>query len=226
MAQNSKRFREAQKKVDPSKRYTLAEAVAVLKTFPPAKFDETVEISMRLGVDVKQPDQMLRGSASLPKGLGREKRVIAFCVGDAAEAAKAAGAVEAGGEDLVKKVQDGWTEFDIAVAAPDMMRIVGKLGRVLGPQGKMPSPKGGTVAENVPQAVKEFRAGRMEYRTDATGNLHAPVGKLSFSEEDLRQNVESFIAHIQAAKPASVKGVFIVAAYLSSTMSPAIRLAV
>ena len=226
MAQSSKRFREAQKKVDGSKRYAVAEAVAVLKTFPPAKFDETVEISMRLGVDVKQPDQMLRGSASLPKGLGREKRVIAFCVGEAAEAAKAAGAVEAGGEELVKKVQDGWTDFDIAVAAPDMMRIVGKLGRVLGPQGKMPSPKSGTVAENVPQAVKEFRAGRMEYRTDATGNLHAPVGKLSFSEEDLRQNVEAFIAHIQAAKPASVKGVFIVGAYLSSTMSPAIRLAV
>jgi large subunit ribosomal protein L1 len=226
MAQSSKRFREAQKKVDSSKRYAVAEAVAVLKTFPPAKFDETVEISMRLGVDVKQPDQMLRGSASLPKGLGKEKRVIAFCVGTAAEAAKEAGAVEAGGEELVKKVQDGWTDFDIAVAAPDMMRIVGRLGRVLGPQGKMPSPKSGTVAENVPQAVREFRAGRMEYRTDATGNLHAPVGKLSFSEEDLRQNAEAFIAHIQAARPASVKGVFIVAAYLSSTMSPAIRLAV
>ena len=181
---------------------------------------------MRLGVDVKQPDQMLRGSASLPKGLGKEKRVIAFCVGAAADAAKAAGAIEAGGEELVKKVQDGWTDFDIAVSAPDMMRIVGKLGRVLGPQGKMPSPKSGTVAENVPQAVKEFRAGRMEYRTDATGNLHAPVGKLSFSEEDLRLNAEAFIAHIQAAKPASVKGVFIVAAYISSTMSPSIRLAV
>jgi len=226
MAQGSKRFREAQKKVDSSKRYPVAEAVAVLKTFPPAKFDETVEISMRLGVDVKQPDQMLRGSASLPKGLGKEKRVIAFCAGAAAEAAKEAGAIEAGSEELVKKVQDGWTDFDIAVAAPDMMRIVGRLGRVLGPQGKMPSPKSGTVAENVPQAVREFRAGRMEYRTDATGNLHAPVGKLSFSEEDLRQNAEAFIAHIQAAKPAGVKGVFIVAAYLSSTMSPAIRLAV
>ena len=123
-------------------------------------------------------------------------------------------------------MQGGWTDFDIAVAAPDMMRLVGRLGRVLGPQGKMPSPKSGTVAENVVQAVREFRVGRIEYRTDATGNLHAPVGRVSFSEEDLRQNVEAFIAHIQAARPPSVKGVFVIAAYLSSTMSPAIRLAV
>jgi len=226
MAEHSKRYREARKKVEDDKRYPVAEAVAVLKAMPPAKFDETVEVAMRLGVDTKQAEQLVRGSVSLPKGLGKEVRVIAFCVGEAAEAAKAAGALDAGGEELVAKVQGGWTDFDIAVAAPDMMRLVGKLGRVLGPQGKMPSPKSGTVAENVVQAVREFRVGRIEYRTDATGNLHAPVGKVNFAEEDLRQNVEAFIAHVQAARPASVKGVFVVAAYLSSTMSPAIRLAV
>ena len=226
MAEHSKRYREARKKVEDGKRYNVAEAVALLKAMPPAKFDETVEVAMRLGVDPKQAEQLVRGSVSLPKGLGKEVRVIAFCVGETAQAAKAAGALEAGGEELVAKVQGGWTDFDIAVAAPDMMRLVGRLGRVLGPLGKMPSPKSGTVAENVVQAVREFRVGRIEYRTDATGNLHAPVGRVSFPEEDLRQNVEAFIAHIQASRPASVKGVFVVAAYLSSTMSPAIRIAV
>ena len=226
MAEHSKRYREAQKKIEAGKRYTTAEAVVVLKSLPRAKFNETVEVSMRLGVDPKQAEQLVRGSVSLPKGLGKEVRVVAFCVGAQAEAAKAAGALDAGAEELVAKVQGGWTDFDIAVAAPDMMRHVGKLGRVLGPLGKMPSPKSGTVAENVVQAVKEFRVGRIEYRTDATGNLHAPVGRVDFSEEDLRLNVEAFIAHIQAARPASIKGAFVVAAYLSSTMSPAIRLAV
>ena len=226
MAERSKRYRDACKKVDGAKRYPVPEAVALLKSLPKAKFNETVEVAMRLGVDVKQADQLVRGSASLPKGIGKDVRVIAFCTGSQAEAAKAEGAVDAGGEELVKKVQEGWADFDIAVAAPDMMRHVGKLGRILGPQGKMPSPKSGTVAENVAQAVKEFRAGRIEYRTDATGNLHAPVGKISFSEEDLRENVDAFISHIQAARPSSVKGAFVLGAYLSSSMGPAIRLAV
>ncbi len=226
MAERSKRYRAAAEKVDRTKRYTVAEAVAILKTFPKSKFNETVEIAMRLGVDPKQADQLVRGSASLPKGIGKEVRVIAFCSGAAAEAAKAAGAAEAGAEDLVAKVMGGWTDFDIAVASPDMMRHVGKLGRVLGPQGKMPSPKSGTVTEDVPTAVKEFKAGRIEYRTDATGNLHAPVGRADFSDEDLRSNVEAFLAHIQGARPASVKGTFVLSAFISTTMSPSVRLAV
>ncbi len=226
MAEHSKRYNEALKKIDRSKRYSVEEAVALLKTLPGGKFNETVDLAMRLGIDPKQADQLVRGSASLPKGIGKEMRVIAFCTGAVAEAAKAAGAIEAGGEELVAKVAGGWTDFDIAVAGTDMMRHVGKLGRVLGPQGKMPSPKSGTVTEDVATAVKEFRAGRIEYRTDATGNLHAPVGRVGFTEEDLRANVNAFIAHIQAARPATLKGTFVISAYLSSTMSPSIRLAV
>lgn len=226
MADHSKRFREAAKKVEAGRRYSVEEAVTVLKSFPKTKFDETVEVVLRLGVDPKQADQIVRGSASLPKGLGKEVRVIAFCTGAMADRAKAEGAIEAGGEELASKIQSGWTDFDIAVAAPDMMRHVGKLGRILGPQGKMPSPKSGTVAEDVAAAVREFRAGRIEYRTDATGNVHAPVGKMSFSETDLKLNVESFIAHIMASRPAAVKGTFVISAYLSSTMSPSLRLAV
>ena len=226
MAEHSKRYNEALKKIDRSKRYSVEEAVALLKTLPGGKFNETVDLAMRLGIDPKQADQLVRGSASLPKGIGKEMRVIAFCTGAVAEAAKAAGAIEAGGEELVAKVAGGWTDFDIAVAGTDMMRHVGKLGRVLGPQGKMPSPKSGTVTEDVATAVKEFRAGRIEYRTDATGNLHAPVGRVGFTEEDVRANVNAFIAHIQAARPATLKGTFVISAYLSSTMSPSIRLAV
>lgn len=226
MADRSKRYDQSVKKIDSSKRYAVAEAISLLKSLPVGKFDETVELSMKLGVDPKQADQLVRGSASLPKGIGKEKRVIAFCQGAAAEAAKAAGAVEAGAEDLVNKVMGGWTDFDVAVASPDMMRHVGKLGRVLGPTGKMPSPKSGTVTDDVATAVREFRAGRIEYRTDSTGNLHAPVGKISFTEEDLLANLESLIGHIVAVRPAAVKGTFVLSAYISSTMSPSIRLAV
>ena len=226
MANHSKRYREAVKNVDGTRRYSVEEAISTLKVVPKAKFDETVEVALRLGVDPKQADQIVRGSASLPKGLGKEVRVVAFCAGELAEQAKAEGAIEAGGEELAAKIQDGWTDFDIAVAAPDMMRHVGRLGRILGPQGKMPSPKSGTVTDDVVGAVREFRAGRIEYRTDSSGNIHAPVGKISFPDEDLKQNIESFIAHIQAAKPAAVKGTYLIAAYLASTMSPSLRLAI
>jgi len=204
----------------------IAEAVALLKKFDNTKFDQSVEVALRLGIDPKQADQIVRGSVSLPKGVGKDVRVIAFCSGDTVDEAKAAGAIEAGAEDLAKKVEGGWTDFDVAIAAPDMMRYVGKLGRILGPQGKMPSPKSGTVTEDVARAVREFMAGRIEYRTDATGNLHAPVGKLDFPEEDLKENIEAFISHISAARPAAVKGTFIKTATLCSTMSPGIRLAV
>ena len=226
MGVRSKRYRSAREKTDREKQYEVSEAVAALKSLPRAGFNETVDISLRLGIDPKQSDQMVRGSVSLPKGTGKDVRVAAFCEGSAAEEAKAAGAIEAGGEDLVKKVQDGWTDFDVAVAAPAMMRHVGKLGRILGPQGKMPSPKSGTVTADVVSAVKEFRAGRIEYRSDSTGNVHAPVGKLDFPDEDLRENIEAFLAHIRAARPAAVKGAFVLAGHLSSTMSPGVRLAI
>ena len=226
MAQRSRRLREAAGKVDRSKRYPVNEAVALLKALPHARFNETVEVAMNLGIDPKQADQILRGSVSLPKGIGKDVRVIAFCSGPQVEAAEAAGAIEAGGEDLVQKVQDGWMDFDVAVAAPDMMRHVGKLGRILGPQGKMPSPKSGTVTADVAAAVSEFRAGRIEYRTDSTGNLHAPVGRLDFPEEDLQQNVEAFVTHIESSRPSGAKGTFIVAVTLCSSMSPGIRLAI
>jgi len=226
MPSSSKRYREAQKKVDRSKHYPVADAINLLKSLPGAGFKETVEVAFNLGVDPKQADQIVRGSVSLPKGIGKDVRVIAFCSGPAANEAKAAGAIEVGAEELARKVADGWTDFDIAIAAPDMMRHVGKLGRILGPQGKMPSPKSGTVTDNVVDAVQEFRAGRIEYRTDSTGNLHAPVGKLDFPEEDLKENIDAFISHISAARPAAVKGAFIKTVTLSSTMSPGIRLAV
>jgi len=226
MATRSKRYQLARKAVDPARRYSLPEAVSLLKTFPAAKFTETVELSVRLGIDPRQSDQMVRGSVSLPHGIGKEVRVIAFCEGSKAAEAREAGAIEAGGEELVKKIEAGWTDFDVAVAEPAMMRHVGKLGRILGPQGKMPSPKSGTVTPDVVRAVKEFKAGRVEYRADNTGNLHVPVGRADFDEQKLVENVEAILSHIQAARPPSVKGVFIRSAHLSLTMSPSVRLAV
>jgi len=226
MAHHSKRYREALKLVDRQKRHSVVEAITTLKKLPGAKFTETVEIALNLGIDPKRSDQMVRGSISLPHGIGREVKVIAFCEGAAAEEAKAAGAIEAGGEELAQKIQDGWTSFDVAVADPSMMRHVGKLGRILGPQGKMPSPKSGTVTPDVVGAVKEFRAGRIEYRADNTGNLHVPVGRIDFEVEQLHANVDAFVAHIESIRPAAVKGTFIRAVFLSSTMGPGIRIAV
>jgi len=226
MARRSKRFREASSRVDRLRRYPIDEAVSLLKGLPHARFNETVEVAMHLGIDPKQADQIVRGSVSLPKGIGKDVRVIAFCSGSAVETAKAAGAVEVGGEELVEKVQGGWMDFDVAVAAPEMMRHVARLGRILGPQGKMPSPKSGTVTEDVAAAVSDFRAGRIEYRTDATGNMHAPVGRLDFPNEALEENVTAFIAHIQSSRPSGVRGTFVVSASLCSSMSPGIRLAI
>jgi large subunit ribosomal protein L1 len=197
-----------------------------LKKFDSCKFDETVEVSIKLTVDPKKPEQMLRGSFALPHGLGKEKKVIAFVEGADATAARAAGASEVGGEDLAKKILDGWTDFDVAVAHPATMKYVGKLGRVLGPQGKMPSPKSGTVTDNVVQAVKEFKGGKIEYRTDPAGNVQAPVGKKSFPADKLADNVAAFIEHIQHSRPSSAKGAFVSKVALSATMSPGINLAV
>jgi large subunit ribosomal protein L1 len=219
----SKRYVESNKTVEKSKEYELKEAVSVLKNFNKTKFDETVDIVMKLGVDPKHSDQIVRGSFSLPKGIGKEVRVVVFASGDKIELAQKAGAVEAGGDDLLKKVEGGWLDFDVAISTPDMMGKVGKLGRVLGPQGKMPSPKSGTVMNDVETAVKEFKEGKIEYRTDAGGNVHVPVGKTSFPEEDLAENIRSFIKHIVSNRPPVAKGTFVQKISISSTMSPSVR---
>jgi len=221
----SKRYVESNKTVEKSKEYELKEAVSVLKNFNKTKFDETVDIVMKLGVDPKHSDQIVRGSFSLPKGIGKEVRVVVFTSGDKIELAQKAGAVEAGGDDLLKKVEGGWLDFDVAISTPDMMGKVGKLGRVLGPQGKMPSPKSGTVTNDVETAVKEFKEGKIEYRTDAGGNVHVPVGKTSFSEEDLIANLSSFIKHIVSNRPPAAKGTFVQKISISSSMSPGVRVA-
>jgi large subunit ribosomal protein L1 len=223
----SKRYRAALKKLgDVESKHTIAEAVALLKKTDNAKFDETVEVAIKLGIDPKKADQLIRGSFALPHGLGKEKKVIAFVDGPAAEECRKAGAIEVGTDELAKKIEGGWMDFDVAVAHPSAMRFVGKLGRVLGPQGKMPSPKSGTVTEAIAQAVKEFKGGKIEYRTDAAGNVQAPVGKKSFPPEKLAENVEAFIEHIRAARPSSAKGGFVQKASLSATMSPGVSLAV
>lgn len=188
-------------------------------------FDQTVEIVMHLGIDPRQADQMLRGAISLPKGLGKSRRVIAFCDGPLVDEAKAAGAVEAGSDELVKKVSDGWFDFDVAIAHPSMMGKVGKLGRVLGPQGKMPSPKAGTVTPDLASAVKEFTAGRLEFRNDDGGNIHLPVGKVSFDAGDLKENIEAVISHMQKIKPSAAKGHYLKRVCLSATRTPSVTIA-
>jgi large subunit ribosomal protein L1 len=226
MAHRSKRYRAGVEHVDRQRSYGVDEALDVLASFPPPKFDETVELAVRLGIDPKKSDQLVRGSVSLPRGIGKSKRVIVFAEGEKAEEALAAGAVEVGSAELAQKIQDGWTDFDVAIATPDMMRHVGKLGRILGPQGKMPSPKSGTVTMDVTTAVSEFAAGKIEFRTDSGANVHVPVGKRSFAREDLRENIEAFLEHLRGLRPPAAKGAFLMAATLTSSMSPGIKLEV
>ncbi len=202
----------------------LEQAVNLLKEFNNTKFDQSVEIVMRLGIDPKQADQLVRGSIVLPHGIGKKLRVIVFAKGDMAEAAKGAGADEVGTEDLAKKIKDGWTEFDVCIAAPDMMGLVGPLGRVLGPRGLMPSPRAGTVTPEVAKTVKEYKAGKVEFRNDAGGNVHAVVGKLSFSAQQLMDNIQAFIHYVTAIKPHSVKGNYMKGTSISATMSTGIRI--
>lgn len=207
--------------------YSVAEAVALVKKMATASFPESVEMAFRLGIDTRKSDQLVRGSFSLPNGTGRSVRVIAFCDdGAEAEAAIAAGAIEAGGESLAEKVQGGWMEFDVAVAHPKMMRFVGKLGKVLGPKGLMPSPKSGTVTDKVVDAVKEFSAGRIEFRNDNHGNICVAVGRVDFDDEKLAENIEAMLGHIKGLRPTAVKGVFILSVTVSSTMGPGIQLAI
>lgn len=220
----SRRFRENTEKLDSSKVYGVKDAMQTLKGLRPAKFDETVEVVARLGVDPKKSDQMVRGAVSLPHGLGKDVRVIVFAEGDAADAAREAGALEVGGDELGEKVAKGWTEFDIVIAHPAMMRVVGKLGRTLGPQGKMPSPKSGTVTPNVAQATKEFKAGKVEFRVDSGGNVHVPVGKLSFSAEQLEDNARTFLDFVNSLRPPSAKGTYMRNICVSSSMGPGLRI--
>ncbi len=201
----------------------LPQAVEKVKSFNAVKFDQTVECVLQLGIDPKQADQLIRGSLSLPHGVGKQKKVIAFCEEADVEAARKAGAIEAGADELVKKITDGWMDFDVAVASPKVMGKVGRLGRVLGPQGKMPSPKNGTVTDDVPTAVAEFTAGKIEYRNDSGGNVHVVVGKQSFEKQKLVENIEAFVSHIKKIKPASAKGTYIKKACLSATMSPGVE---
>jgi large subunit ribosomal protein L1 len=205
--------------------FALPEAVKVLKQFGGLKFDQSVEIAIRLGIDAKQADQIVRGSIVLPHGIGKSKRVVVFAKGDAAEAAKAAGADEVGTDDLAKKIKDGWTDFDACIAAPDMMGLVGPLGKVLGPRGLMPSPRAGTVTPEVARTVKEYKAGKVEFRNDAGGIIHAVVGKLSFEEDKLLENIKAFIDHIQHIKPNAVKGHYVKSITISATMSPGLHIA-
>lgn len=190
------------------------------------EYDQMMELVLHLGIDPKQADQMLRGALTLPKGTGRSQRVIAFCDTSMADAAKAAGAVEAGAEELIDRVSKGWMDFDVAIAHPQMMGKVGKLGRVLGPQGKMPSPKSGTVTPDIETAVREYSAGKIEYRNDAGGNIHLPVGKVSFPAEDLKENIEAAVSHILKIKPSGAKGQYIKRACLSATSTPSVTLSV
>ena len=200
-----------------------AEAVSAVKQFKAPKFDQTVDVCIHLGVDTKQADQNLRGSVSLPNGIGKSKRVVAFCTSDIVPKAMAAGAIKAGGEELVAEIEKGWMDFDVAVASPDMMRVISKLGRVLGPKGLMPSPKAGTVTPNVAEAVKEYSASKVEYRTDTAGNVHAVIGKMSFPEASLQQNLEAFISTIEKVRPATAKGVYIKKVTISGSMTPGVQ---
>ena len=223
MGYRSKRYKAEAEKVG-KEAVPLADAVEKVKSFSTVKFDQSVECVLNLGIDPKQADQMIRGSISLPHGIGKQKKVIAFC--EEAEEAKKAGAIEAGVDDLVKKVSDGWMDFDVAIASPKVMGKVGKLGRVLGPQGKMPSPKNGTVTADVVTAVGEFAAGKIEFRNDAGGNVHAVVGKQSFDVKKLTENIEAFVDHIKKMKPSSAKGAYIKKMSLSATMSPGVNVSI
>lgn len=221
----TKRAKENMAKI-PAAPLEAPAALAAVKNFKQTKFDQSVEICMLLGVDVKHADQMVRGSVSLPNGIGKSKRVIAFCAPEHVKDAMAAGAIEAGGDDLVNKVKGGWFDFDVAIASPDMMRVMSILGKVLGPKGLMPSPKNGTVTPKVAEAVRDFSAGKLEYRADKGGNVHAILGKMSFSEADLLENYNHFVTTIEKARPSTVKGQYVKKITLSGTMTPGVNVAI
>jgi len=225
MRYRSKKYEKESQKVS-KESMSLAEAVEKVKSFNTAKFDQSIECVLHLGIDAKQADQIIRGAISLPYGIGKQKRVVAFCEGPDIEAAQKAGAIDVGCDELIKKVSGGWMDFDVAIASPKVMGKVSKLGKLLGPQGKMPSPKKGTVTDDVATAVAEFTAGKVEFRNDAGGNVQIVVGKQSFEAEKLIGNIEAFVTHIKKIKPATAKGTYIKKMCISATMSPAVAVIV
>lgn len=225
MAKHSKRFNGVAEKVDRTQSYLPADAVRLVKETATAKFDETIEVHLRMGIDPRYPEQQVRGVVTLPNGTGRQVRILVFAGPDGQGIARDAGADFVGAEDLAERIQGGWTDFDIVLATPDMMRVVGRLGRVLGPRGLMPSPKTGTIVpgEELPRVIEEARLGRVEFRVDKTANIHVPIGKASFDESKLMGNLSSLMEAVMAAKPASLKGNYIHRATLTSTMGPGIK---
>jgi large subunit ribosomal protein L1 len=223
MAKHGKKYRAAAEKVE-TRPYQLSDAFSLLKEIAFAKFDETVELSMRLGVDPKHADQMVRGTTVLPHGTGQTKRVLVIASGEKVREAEEAGADFVGGDEMVEKIQGGWLDFDAVIATPDMMRSVGKLGKVLGPRGLMPNPKTGTVTVDVTRAIEEIKAGKVEFRVDKTAIIHVPVGKVSFSTDQLTDNSSSVIQAVRKAKPAAAKGRYVRSIYISSSMSPSIEI--
>jgi large subunit ribosomal protein L1 len=223
MPRHGKRYRKNLELVDREKQYSPAEAVQLIKSFEHANFDETVECHIRTGLNVRHADQQLRGTIALPNGLGKEMTVAVFAKGDKAREAEESGADHVGDEDLAKRVEDGFTDFDVAIATPDMMPVVGKLGRILGPQGKMPNPKVGTVTQDIGKAVSESKAGKVEYRTDRMAIVHLPIGKTNFEERALLENYAALIEEIHRAKPAAAKGRYLRTVTLTTSMNPGVR---
>ena len=224
MVKQSKRTKALREKAPGADLLPLEEAVALLKTFDTTKFDQSVEVAMRLGIDPKQADQLVRSSIVLPHGIGRTLRAIVFAKGDKMDEAREAGADEVGGGELADKIKEGWTDFDVCIASPDMMGIVGPLGRILGPRGLMPSPRSGTVTPDVGKVVKEYKAGKVEFRNDSGGNIHAVVGKLSFEKPKLTENIRAFIDYVVGLRPAAVKGQYLKGIAITATMSPSVRI--
>ena len=226
MAQHGKKFEDAAKQVDRTKQYAPTEAVELLKKISYTKFNETVEIHVRLGVDPRHADQQVRGTVLLPAGLGKEVRILVFAEGDGARLAEQAAADYVGLDDLIAKIQGGWLEFDMAIATPQVMSKVGRLGRILGTRGLMPNPKAGTIVQpdDLPRAIKEARQGRVEFKVDKTGNLHVPIGKVNFTQEQLMENLSALMDAVNRAKPSGAKGIYVRRVTLTSTMAPGIRL--
>jgi large subunit ribosomal protein L1 len=224
MSKQGKRYTTAKEQVDRKRLYEPTEALELVKKNATAKFDETIEIAVKLGVNPRHADQQVRGAVTMPAGLGRTVRMVVFAKDDAAEAAKAAGADIIGDEEVAKKIQGGWMDFDLVLATPDMMRVVGRLGRILGPRGLMPNPKAGTVTADIANAVKEFKAGKIEYRVERAGIVHAPIGKASFSVEDLETNFKALMGALMRARPAAAKGQYVRSIAVSSTMGPGVKI--
>jgi large subunit ribosomal protein L1 len=221
---NGKRYKAALSKIDRRAQYSIEDAITLLKDMPAPKFDQTVEMAVRLGLDPRQADQQVRGTVMLPHGLGKTIHVVVFAKGEQAAAAETAGADLVGADDLAERINGGWTDFDVAIASPDMMRVVGRLGRILGPRGLMPNPKSGTVTPDVARAVAEAKAGRVEYRVDRNGNVNAPVGRISFDEDRLVENARTLFDTILRARPSSAKGQYVRSVTLATTIGPGVRI--